>query len=115
MERISRKKLTKYRNRFSRAKFRQKISTLPRRAGRQILDDALTLYVLLNESDTPWWVKASIAATLGYFICPVDCVPDFLPAGLLDDLALMGLMLAELHIFVTPEVRQRVNELRPVR
>lgn len=115
MKLIGRKGLGKYKSRYSAARFQEKIVKLPSSAGRNVLEKALTLYVLLTEGDVPWWVKASIVATLGYFICPFDAVPDFLPGGYLDDLAAMGLLLGELYVFITPAVRQRVGELLPGR
>lgn len=115
MKLISGKDVNRYRQQFSRTKFHQKISTIPRQAGHKLLDQALILYILLTESDAPWWVKSSIVAVLGYLITPIDCVPDFLPGGLLDDLALISLLLTELHVHVTPEVEERARKLRPVK
>jgi uncharacterized membrane protein YkvA (DUF1232 family) len=115
VERIDSKNVDRYRDHFSRGRFHKKISKLPRKTGRKILDRALILYVLLTESDAPWWVRTSIVGVLGYLITPADCIPDFLPLGLADDLALMGLLLAELHLYTTPEVKQRAEELRPVK
>ncbi len=115
MEPINRNNIDQYRNQFSRAKFRKKITKLPRQAGRKILDRALILYVLLIENNAPWWIRTSIIGVLGYLIMPADAIPDFLPGGLLDDLALMSLLLAELHIHVTPEVKRRARELRPIK
>jgi uncharacterized membrane protein YkvA (DUF1232 family) len=47
---------------------------------------ALTLFYCLQDPDTPKWAKATIAGALGYFILPMDLIPDFLPgAGFTDD------------------------------
>lgn len=46
-----------------------------------LMDKAITLYALLKSSSTPAWAKAAIIGALGYFICPLDAVPDFLPVG----------------------------------
>lgn len=115
MKLINGKNINQYRQQFSRAKFHQKISTIPRKTGRKLLDQALILYILLTESHAPWWIKSSIIAVLGYLITPIDCVPDFLPGGLLDDLALISLLLAEIHVHVTPEVEERARNLHPVK
>lgn len=107
----ARKDLGRYRRHYSEARFWEKVKKISGSAGRQVLEKALILYVLLTEGDVPWWVKASIVATLGYFICPIDLAPDFLPGGYLDDLAAMAVLLGEVYVFVTPAVRKRVEEL----
>ena len=40
-------------------------------------------------------------------------MPDFLPAGLLDDLAVMMGTLAKVRAYVTPEVREKVRSRLP--
>lgn len=93
--------------------FWRKIIELPRSAGREVFEKALTLYVLLTEAKVPVWVKTSCTLCLLYFLCPIDAVPDFLPGGYLDDLGAMALLLSELHIYSTPALKQRVEELMP--
>lgn len=50
---------------------------------------ALTLFYCMKDGDTPAWAKAKIAAALGYFIWPIDLIPDALPGGYIDDIAVM--------------------------
>ena len=90
-----------------------KLVSVPRKVGQQALEKAITLYVLLHEDDVPLWAKAAIAATLTYLLCPVDAVPDFLPGGLLDDIAMMVTTIARLHVYVTPTVRTKVKARLP--
>ncbi len=109
---LNSKDLGRYRNNYNRASFWKKVKFLPKKAKKQLLDDALTLFVLLNESDVPRWAKISIVAVLGYFVCPTDLVPDLLPGGLLDDLSAIALLLAKLRSSISPNVKRRVKELR---
>lgn len=37
------------------------------------------MYYCLQDPNTPLWVKVIIIAALGYFISPIDAVPDVLP------------------------------------
>jgi uncharacterized membrane protein YkvA (DUF1232 family) len=94
--------------------FLGKIRKVPLQAGCAVLRAAVTLYVLLRDDDVPIWAKASIVAALGYFISPIDALPDFLPGGYGDDLAVMTLLLGQLDVFLDADGRKRVEELLPV-
>lgn len=113
MER-GRGKDAEYRRRYSERAFWRKLSGLPRTAGMAVVERAVTLYVVLTDRDTPMWARALVVAALGYFIVPMDAVPDAVPfAGLADDVAVMGAALAQLGRLVTPAVRGRVQRLLP--
>lgn len=103
-----------YRQDYSDEAFWQKIRTLPRNAGRTVLEQALLLFALLTGPQTPAWAKTAILAALGYLVCPIDAVPDFLPGiGYGDDLAVMAALLAELASLIDDDVRRRARELMP--
>ena len=91
----------------------KKIAGRSRQAGCAVIRSAITLYVLLRESNAPPWAKGSIVAALAYFICPLDAIPDFLPGGFLDDLAAMSLLLGQLRVFVDGTVQKRIDQLVP--
>jgi uncharacterized membrane protein YkvA (DUF1232 family) len=101
----------KFEKHYSKDGFWRKLTELPNTAGDIAIRNAITLYVLLTEKGVPWWLKASILAALGYFVCPIDAVPDFLPGGFVDDIAVMCLVVAETSTCVTTSVRLRVNDL----
>lgn len=103
----------KYDRHYSDSDFQEKITTLPPSAGSKVLRQALTLYVLLKDKDVPKWVKISIVGALGYFIFPFDLIPDFLPGGYIDDLALMANLVRQLYVYTTPDVMEQVDELMP--
>lgn len=46
---------------------------------------------------------------------PIDAVPDFLPGGYLDDLAVMALVLAKVNAYETPGAKERMEKLLPDR
>lgn len=97
---------------FTRAGFWRKLKILPRSAGRQVLELALLLYLLLRDPDVPLWAKASIAGTLGYFICPLDLMPDLLPGvGYADDVAAMLSLIKALSTFITERHRDEARRL----
>ncbi len=79
--------------------------------GRNLLRKVYTLYEVLKAPDTPLWVKAGIIAVLGYFICPIDVIPDVLPVvGYSDDLAVIAGELAAIASYVTPQIEERVED-----
>lgn len=90
--------------RFLKSRKQQIVQSLKKRS---------LLYVILTEGGTPIWVKTAIVSCLGYLIFPLDAYFDFLPFGYTDDLAMMGVLLVELTVFVTPAIEQRVADYLP--
>lgn len=102
-----------YDSHYSDSGFQEKVQSLPKSAGTKVLRMALTLYVLLKDPDVPVAAKAMIIGVLGYFIFPLDLIPDFLPGGYIDDLAIMAGMVGQCQIWVTPEIECQVEDLMP--
>jgi uncharacterized membrane protein YkvA (DUF1232 family) len=66
--------------------------------------DAAAMYYCLRDPKTPFWVKASIAGALLYFISPIDAIPDFIPVvGYADDAAVVYASMALVHRHITDE------------
>ena len=104
----------RYGKHYNESDFWTKLQKLPRSAVGQVLEKALLLRELLLDGATPLWVKGTILGALGYLILPIDLVPDVLPGvGFVDDIAAMGLVLANLKGMVTDEVRQRAKKRMP--
>src|SRR5574344_920364 len=79
-----RKMSNKYEDDFSEGEF---IKLIRKVAGIvPFSKDALSMYYCFRDEETPLWVKTSIVGALGYFICPIDAIPDAIPiVGWLDD------------------------------
>jgi uncharacterized membrane protein YkvA (DUF1232 family) len=71
-------------------------TSLPRLANHARLGFSMVKdYVQGNYRKLPWWSVASVAAALGYFLAPIDLIPDFIPGlGYLDDAAVFALVLS---------------------
>jgi uncharacterized membrane protein YkvA (DUF1232 family) len=68
-----------------------KIKNFTKKAGRNMIHKTLILYNTLKDPDTPGWAKTVIYGALGYFIWPLDTIPDFTPvAGFTDDLGALA-------------------------
>ena len=77
----------------------------------KVVEHALSLYYTAQDPNTPAWAKTVIYGVLGYFILPVDLIPDLIPVvGFSDDLAALVAALATVGIHVTPEIKNRAKK-----
>jgi len=82
--------LERYRGHFTETSFWEKVRNAALAAGRELIEKALWLYYAVIDHDTPPRAKLIIAGALGYFISPIDLIPDFIPfVGYTDDLAVL--------------------------
>lgn len=96
-----------YRSVYSEDDFWGKLRRFARTAGRQVVERALLLYLVLRDPHTPAWARATVIGALGYFIAPIDVVPDFVPvAGFTDDLGVLAMALAAVTVSITPAMRR---------
>lgn len=103
--------LAQYQEHYSEEAFWDKIKLLAGKAGSKLIYHALVLYYTLMDPKTPMRYKAIIAGALGYFILPVDLMPDFLPfAGLADDWAALIAALSYVVSAINPENKAKAKE-----
>ena len=77
-------------------------------AGKEVVEKALLLYYAGQEEAAPAWAKATIIASLGYFIAPIDAIVDLTPAiGYADDLGVLALAIAAVATYINDNVRQK--------
>lgn len=80
-----------YEEQYSDNAFWGKVKRYAKQAGSAVLESSLQLYYALQDSDTPAWAKATIIGALGYFISPLDLIPDIVPViGYSDDLTVLA-------------------------
>lgn len=73
---------------------------------------ALILYYALQDNDTPAWAKGVILATLGYFIMPIDLIPDIKPVvGYTDDLAVIMKAFVVVAVHIKDDHITRAHDL----
>jgi uncharacterized membrane protein YkvA (DUF1232 family) len=106
--------LGRYAKHYDEASFWAKAKNLPRAAIGQVMEKALIARELLLDGGTPLWAKAALVGVLGYFVMPLDMVPDVVPVfGFADDLTMLTLVLANLDVLATDEVVARARERLP--
>lgn len=102
--------LPQYQDRYSEDAFWKKLRKTASKAGAKTVYYALVLFYTLADPDTPAKYKAVIAGALGYFILPVDILPDFLPfSGLADDWAALIAAVSYVISAVTPEIKTKAQ------
>jgi len=101
-----------YSSHFSNNSFWKKIAKHYSSAGMKLVENALVLYHSLRDKDTPKWAKTIILGALGYFILPVDAIPDFVPiVGFTDDIATIFVAFATVALFIKKEHREKAKQI----
>jgi len=66
--------------------------------------DAAAMYYAMLDPKTPFWVKATAASALLYFVSPLDAIFDPIPiAGYADDAAVIYAALSAVHAHIKDE------------
>lgn len=100
----------RFRKDYSEDSFWAKLARYAKTAGRQTVESALQLYYASLAPQTPTWAKGVIYGALGYFISPIDVIPDLIPGGYTDDLGILAAAVAAVAMHITPEIRTRATE-----
>lgn len=102
--------LAGYSTDFSDSKLWEKLRRVFKRIGEELLFNVLLLYYVMESDDVPLKDKALIVGALGYFICPIDFIPDVIPvAGYTDDLAAILAVVQTVSAYATPEIVAKAN------
>lgn len=98
--------IQKYQGHYSEQKLTGKLPKVARKAGQKLTYAILLLYYVLRSPSVTKGDKATILGALGYFILPLDILPDFVPiVGFTDDLSAILLALHAVWKNITPEVK----------
>ena len=99
-----------YTEKYSESGLFDKIRNTIKSAGLKLIYEALLLYYVTENPNCPMKVKAAIFAALGYFITPIDIIPDFTPfAGYSDDAGAIALALCLAQIYIDAEVKRKAR------
>lgn len=106
--------LSKYEKEFSEDGLWEKIASVAKKAGIKVVYYALLLFYALKSENVKMSDKALIIGALGYFILPLDLIPDFLvPVGYGDDLAVMWGLIKKLDCIdelVKSQAQEKLTE-----
>ncbi|MEY4902890.1 MAG: hypothetical protein RLZZ292_705 [Bacteroidota bacterium] len=95
---------------FSETSFWSKIRRYAKQAGEKTIHTVLLLFYAYKRSDTPTWAKTVIIGALGYFLSPIDAIPDITPlVGYTDDMTVLAGALATVAAYINDEVREKTK------
>ncbi|WP_113513442.1 YkvA family protein [Bosea sp. 2KB_26] len=95
------------------ARFGADLMSLLKRVAKRIpfAEDLLAAYFCTRDPATPRRVRLTLLAALGYFVLPIDAIPDIMPIiGFSDDAAVMAAAIAAVAGSITPEHRQKAQD-----
>lgn len=103
--------LNKYVPHYNELSFIEKLKSSGTILGEAILMPILRLFFILKHADISLGKKTLIMGALGYFIIPVDMLPDFLPSliGFTDDLMVITFVVKQVNDYTTPEIEARAR------
>ena len=103
--------MNEYAANYSEDDLWKKVKGNVKKAGLGLIYNALKLYYVTKNPNCPMKVKAGIFAALGYFISPIDLIPDFTPiAGFSDDGGAILLALGMAQMYIDDNVKEKAKE-----
>jgi uncharacterized membrane protein YkvA (DUF1232 family) len=101
----------KYEKNYSEVGLFNKITGSIKKAGLSLIYKALQLFYVAQNPNVPMKIRAAIIAPLGYFISPIDLMPDITPiVGFTDDAAVIAGAMLIAQFYINDDVRQRAKD-----
>ncbi|MEK7253830.1 MAG: YkvA family protein [Bacteroidota bacterium] len=103
--------LSKYVRHFTENRLLNKLAHFARQAGLKTVYSVLLLFYAFKRKDTPAWAKRIIFGVLGYFIAPIDAIPDLSPIiGYTDDVGMLSFGLVMIAAYINDEVKIKARK-----
>ena len=103
--------LDDYAKYFNDSKLWKKLSKVAKKAGRKAVYYVLVLYYVSRDAAVRTSLKLKVLGALGYFILPLDFIPDVIVGlGFTDDLAALAWALFTMKKYITPEIERKARE-----
>lgn len=103
--------IEKYNSHYSERGLWSKIKSVAKKAGSKTIYMVLLLHYVLKSPNVSIKEKAKIYGALGYFILPIDLIPDAIPfVGYSDDITALASILHSVWKNVTPEIKQQAQQ-----
>lgn len=100
-------KINEFKEKYNSSDLMGKISAVAKKVGASTVYHVLLLYYALTSDKVPTSKKIIIMAALGYFIAPVDFIPDFVLMGLLDDSSVLLFALKQIQPYISDDVKAK--------
>ena len=101
----------KYKSYYTEENLQTKLKKYGKKIGVNTTYYILLLYQMIVSNIVPIADKAIIIAALGYFISPLDIIPDIIiGTGFIDDVSVLLIALRQVIKNITPEIKQQAKE-----
>lgn len=98
-------KVNEFKEMYNSSDLMKKISSVAKKVGASTVYHAMLLYYALKSDKIPMSKKIIVMAALGYFIAPVDFIPDFVLMGLLDDGSILLFAINQILPYITDDIK----------
>ncbi|TFB14222.1 DUF1232 domain-containing protein [Filobacillus milosensis] len=103
--------IEKHQKHYSDNKLWEKVQKVAKKAGVSAIYAVLLLYYTLQKPEVPKKVKTTIIGALGYFILPLDLMPDaIVGVGYVDDLSVLVFAIYQASNYVDHEIKAKARE-----
>lgn len=103
--------VSRFEENYSERGFWDKLMSAAKTAGTVVVEKSLALHYCASDPDTPVVAKGLIYGALGYFILPVDAIPDvFIGIGYTDDLGVLAAAATAIATHMKPEHSERAKQ-----
>ncbi len=97
---------------YQNKSFWQKLKRNVNRKSSNLIEVCLTAYYAFRDEHTPRWAKTVLAGALGYFIFPLDAIPDILPAvGYSDDITVLVAAIVTVGFNIREEHKDKARQV----
>ena len=95
-----------WRAHYSEESFWGKLRRYGKHAGVKVVYAALLMFYAYRRKETPRWAKGIVLGVLGYFLAPIDTIPDLTPLlGYTDDMGVLAFGLVVVAAYINEGVR----------
>ena len=103
--------LGKHEGQYSETKLTSKIARFAKSAGMECVYNVLLLFKMMKSQEVSLGDKAIIVGALGYFIAPLDLIPDLMiGTGYIDDAGMLIYALNTISSKITPSIRNAAKK-----
>ena len=99
-----------YEQHYNDNSFWNKVLSMAKKAGLKVIYIALLLYYTLKSRNVSNKDKAIICGALGYFIFPIDIIPDYIPfIGYTDDMTVLLYAYRKIKSNIDENIREKAK------
>src|SRR5690606_10973292 len=100
----------RYARTYSESGLRRKLARYARAAGEEVAEEVPCLLYAAPGRAKPRRAEAAIHGALGYFIFPLDAIPDLAPlVGYTDDLGVLAAALTTVAFYINDDIKARTR------